>query len=201
MIHTAAVLVFICALQGGFLQEADVQFRAEMLQILPQDYGSMSTGGLMEDAAVLAREIYSSHATEIRELALELCNSLPAAEPGLLDGMTLKDSEDLEAEGVMEILAQGGSADLAGYLYLLRFWDPSLAAGYTKSLFLARAIPPAEYGGRTLAERMAPDLYFHLDGNPDRPVIAIVSLRDVFTVEMVLDATGCYMPLSISWYE
>ena len=101
----------------------------------------------------------------------------------------------------MEILAQGGSADLAGYLYLLRFWDPSLAAGYTKSLFLARAIPTAEYGGRTLAERLAPDLYYHLDGNPDRPIIAIVSLRDVFTVELVLDATGCYLPICISWYE
>jgi hypothetical protein len=201
MIQILSAVLLIASLTGGFLEEADQQFRAELLEILPQEYGSVGTATLMEEAAGIAGEIYSSHTGELGELALELCASLPAAETGLLDGLTVRDSEDLEAEGIMEILAAQGGGDLDGYLYLLRFWDPAVAAGYTKSLFLARSIPTSEYGGRTLAERMAPDLYFHLDGNPDHPIIAIVSLRDVFTVEMVLDASGCYLPVRIAWYE
>ncbi len=201
MIQILSAVLLIASLTGGFLEEADGRFRTEVLQILPEDYGSVGTGVLMEAAAGIAGVVYSSHAGDLRILAVEMLSDLPSAGTSLLDGLTLRDSEDMEAEGIMEILAAQGGGDLDGYLYLLRFWDPAIAAGYTKSLFLARSIPTSEYGGRTLAERIAPDLYFHLDGNPDRPIVAIMSLRDVFTVEMVLDDSGCYLPVMVSWYE
>ncbi|MBN2587304.1 MAG: hypothetical protein JXA64_12075 [Candidatus Fermentibacteraceae bacterium] len=198
MIHILSAVLCV-SLTGGFLEEADGQFRTEVLQIMPEEFGSVGTGVLMEEAAGIAGVVYSSHAGDLRILAAEMLSGLPSAGTSLLDGLTLRDSEDMEAEGIMEILAAQGGGDLDGYLYLLRFWDPAIAAGYTKSLFLARSIPTSEYGGRTLAERIAPDLYFHLDGN--RPIVAIMSLRDVFTVEMVLDDSGCYLPVMVSWYE
>jgi len=52
-----------------------------------------------------------------------------------------------------------------------------------------------------MAERLVPDEYFWFDGEPEYPSVAIVSLRDVFIIEMVLDESGCYIPLRLRWYE
>ncbi len=44
-------------------------------------------------------------------------------------------------------------------------------------------------------------LYLLLEGSGQNPTLAIVSLRDVFTVEMILDDSGCYLPVRLEWYE
>lgn len=52
-----------------------------------------------------------------------------------------------------------------------------------------------------MAERLIPDEYLLLEGSGQNPTLAIVSLRDVFTVEMILDESGCYVPVRLEWYE
>jgi len=126
---------------------------------------------------------------------------MSAADPALLEGLFLRDSVDLEGLRLLDMLITEEGGDIDGYLYLLRFWDPAFTAGYTKSLITARIVTPAEYGGRTMAERLVTDEYLLLEGSPENPTVAIVSLNDVFTVEMILDESGCYVPLRLEWYE
>ncbi len=183
------------------LQEADSIYRAEVLSILPQDYATVSTGAILNDAASVAYRVYSNYSDEIRNLALDMCAELPPAEEGLIEGMILRDSLDLEAFSQLTAMLGDPAIRIEDYLYLLRAWNPATIALYTKTLFLSRTMGVSELGGRTFAERLVPDLCFHLSGDPDHPVIAVVSLRDVFLVELLLDETGCYMPMSIEWYE
>ena len=201
MLHLIHTMIFL-AIPGGQMTEIlDQQFRAEVLEILPKDYASVGIGYLFDEAVIIADRIYSPHAEMLSELALVEVSSMSVADPALLEGLVLRDSVDLEGLRLLDMLITEEGADIDGYLYLLRFWNPVNAAGYTKSLVIARVVTPAEYGGRTMAERLLPDEYFLLSGEAQNPTLAIVSLRDIFTVEMILDESGCYVPLRLQWYE
>ncbi|OPL19312.1 MAG: hypothetical protein AVO35_11235 [Candidatus Aegiribacteria sp. MLS_C] len=201
MIQVLCIAMVLTVPHDDFLDELDEQYRSMVMEIIPSDYGSVGTGTLMEEAAVIAGSVYSTGAGAIHDLAVELTAMLPAVDQGILDGMVQRDGVDIQALGLMRLLAEQGTGDLDGYLYLLRFWDPAIAAGYTKSIMLARSLPPGEYGGRTIAERLVPDRYYYLDGDYASPVIAIVSLRDLFTVKLVLQESGCFLPVRFIWYE
>lgn len=201
MVHLLLLCLSLSVPHDPFMDELEEQYRNLVMEIIPNDYGSIATGALMEEAAVIAGNVYSTGAGAIHDLAIELTAMLPVIDQGILDGMVQRDMVDIQALGLMRILAEQGTGDLDDYLYLLGFWDPVAAAAYTKSIMLARELPPSEFGGRTLAERLAPDRYYYLDGDYTAPVIAIVSLRDVFTVKLSLRESGCFSPVRFIWYE
>jgi len=201
MLKYLCAAILVASLGGQTLQDLDEQFRTEILEILPEDYASISTGLLFEEAVIIADRIYSPYAEMHGELALSEISSMSLFDPTLLEGLVLRDSVDIEGLGLLDILAAEGGGDIDGYLYLLRFWSPVNAAAYTKSIILGRILNTAEYGGRIMAERLVPDEYLLLEGLPGNSTVAIVSLRDVFTVEMILDESGCYMPVLVKWYE
>lgn len=201
MMQVLCLVIMLTVPRDAFLDELDEQYRSMVMEILPDDYGLVGTGSLMEEAAVIAGNVYSTGAGAIYNLAIELTAMLPVVDQGILENMVQRDVVDIQALGIMRILSEQGTGDLEDYLYLLRFWDPANAAAYTKSIMLARELPPSEYGGRLLAERLAPDRYYYLDGDYASPVIAIVSLRDLFTVKLVLQESGCFLPVRFIWYE
>jgi len=201
MLHLIHAMVFLALLGGQTIEDLDEQFRAEVLEILPEDYASVGIGYLFDEAVIIADRIYSPYAGMLGEMALNELSSLSVGDPVLLEGLVLRDSVDLEGLRLLDMLITEEGGDIDGYLYLLRFWNPVNAAGYIKSLIIARIVTPAEYGGRTMAERLIPDEYLLLEGSPENPTVAIVSLKDVFTVEMILDESGCFIPILIEWYE
>lgn len=195
------LLLVLTVPQYTFLDELDTLYRELVMEIIPSDYGSISTGSLVEDAAVIAGSVYSTGSAAIFDLAVEMTSMLPEVDSGILDGMVQRDLVEIEEVDLMRILSEQGSGDLDGHLYLLRFWDPVVAAGYTKSVMLARILQPSEYGGRILAEKVAPDRYYYLEGDYESPVIAVLSLREVFTVELLLQESGCFLPVRFIRYS
>jgi hypothetical protein len=195
-------MILVAAVTGGdALQEADSLFRIQVLEIMPDDYGTVIAGTVMEDAATIAGGIYSEHSDEIADIAMKLTSSMLPAQPGLLDGLAPRDSLDLEPMLILGFLGENDSIPIDGYLYLMRFWDPTVAAAFSKSVFLAWSLPTSEYSGRVMAERILPDQYYLLDEEPQRPVLAAVSLDDVFIIELELQESGCYLPTRLFWYE
>lgn len=91
MINVIAAMVLITSLSGQMLQDFDEQFRVEVLEILPVDYASVSTGLLFEDGATIADRIYSPHAEMLGEIALSEISSLSIADSDLLEGRVLRD--------------------------------------------------------------------------------------------------------------
>ena len=201
MLKYLCAAVLVASLGGQTIEELDEQYKAEVLEILPEDYESVGIGYLFDEAVIIADRIYSPYAGILGEMALYELSSLSVGDPVLLEGLVLRDSVDLEGLRLLDMLITEEGGDIDGYLYLLRFWNPAYAASYTKSLIIARIVTPAEYGGRTMAERLVPDEYLLLEGSPENPTVAIVSLKDVFTVELALNESGCYVPVLLKWYE
>jgi hypothetical protein len=201
MLKFLFAVILAASLGAQTIEELDEQFRADILEIIPEDFASISMGYLMEDAAGIADLIYSPHAEMLGDSALSALSAIPSFDSTRLDGLVLRDSVDLETLRLLDMLIPEEGGDIDGYLYLLHFWNPANAAGYTKSIILGWILNPGEYGGRTMAERLVPDEYFLLESEAENPVVAIVSLRDIFTVEMMLDESGCFLPLRLEWYE
>ena len=201
------MFLIICAIGltaspgGEMLESVDEQFREAIIDILPEDYSQVGTDFLVEEAAVVADSIYSPHAPLLVQEAVGRLSDMPRYGDGLLQGKTLRDSMSLEAAYVISFLAEDGAEELDGFFYILRFWDPVEAASFSKALFLGRLLPPFELGGRTIAEKVVRDRCFLVHDDPQYPTIAVVSLEDVFIMEMKLSQSGFYLPLRILWYE
>ena len=201
MIYILALLVICFSVQGQTLEELDREYRAQVMAVLPEDYAAVSADVLLEEVAAAAENVYAPHAAMLRDLAKERLASIPEAPADMLESLVLVDSLDLESMELMEPLVFGEDVNLNGYLYALRLWEPQTVAGMAKTLALARFLSPSRLGGRMMVERALPDSYYLLEQSPEDPTIAIASLRDVVTVELHLQDSGCYLPTGVSLYR
>ncbi len=71
MLKCLCAAILVTSLSGQTIQEIDEQFRAEVLEILPEDYASISIGLFLEEAVVIADVIYSPHAEMLSELGYD----------------------------------------------------------------------------------------------------------------------------------
>ena len=77
MLHLIHAIVFLALLGGQTIEELDEQFKAEVLEIIPEDYESVSIEYLFDEAVIIADRIYSPHAEMLGEMALNELSSLP----------------------------------------------------------------------------------------------------------------------------
>lgn len=201
MFQLICVMGLIASLGGQMMDSVDAEFREAILGVLPEDYSMVDTDFLLEEASVIAESIYSPHAPLLVQEAMRLLEAMPRTYDGLMQGMSLRDSMSLEASYLVSFLETQGAGSLDGMLYVLRFWDPVAAVSFSKTLFLGRLLPPSVLGGRTTAEKVVADRYLLVRNDPRNPIIAVQSLEDVFIMELSLQESGCYLPLSIFWYE
>jgi hypothetical protein len=169
------------------IENLQAEFEKRVLAGVKLD-GDRNPQEIMMAASRIARDVFGKHPEVLHTRAKELLRKLPALQPNALAGYVEKHNATI-APGLL-------AADET--VFLAYGWQPERVAAVAKNIVLARNMSVQQTGQRALLTQFVPDKVYLL---PDRKVttLAVKSLRDFILVELRLENSGVFVPVSVTW--
>jgi hypothetical protein len=186
----ATVTVAPAAKPTPSIEELQSEFEKRVLAEVKVD-GESRPQEIVKAAAEVARDVFGKHPEVLRAKAKELLKKLPSLKPDVLTGYVARHA----LTNIPQLLAEEKMDETAFFAF---GWQPARVAAVAKNLVLARHITPQQLGRRSVLAHFVLDKVYTVPGR-ETTTLAVKSLGDYVLVEMRLEKSGVFVPVSVSW--